>query len=61
MTAAPNITRTVGGRYFISGVPPTFVNADEAMRVHADIVRRIGHIEHAHEQAEEAADKKAKP
>lgn len=58
MTANLNITRTVGGRYFISGVPPTFVNADEAMRVHADIVRRIGHIEHAHELAEE---KKAKP
>jgi hypothetical protein len=67
MTAAKNATKPAGpditrrasdGRYFIGNVPPTFANADDAMRYHADIVRIVGRLEL---EAEIAAEKKAKP
>jgi hypothetical protein len=55
-TTKPTVTRTDSGRYLIGNLPPTFANADDAVLVYAELIRRIGHIEQAAAQVKKLKD-----
>jgi hypothetical protein len=52
----PTITRTESGRYLVGNVPASYPDADTAMAVYAELVQRIGRIEHAAAQVQKLKD-----